>query len=168
MTIEQFKQSHNFSVNEERYQGGKIIETEDIALIDPVMWATNDYFVSLCKWTYPERKVYAKILHITSGRHTENSAHPKGFAIDEVIVGLTLFEVVILGTNIRMNHGPSGMGIYPYAKPIFIHWDFKNWDRDPERTIIWFRDVDGNYVSNSKEPERVNEELISCYDLKMK
>jgi len=38
MTIEQFKQSHNFSLNEERYQGGKII---DMGLIVNKLYFTN-------------------------------------------------------------------------------------------------------------------------------
>jgi len=167
MTIEQYKQSHNFSVNENRYQGGKIIDTEDIEKIDSVMWATNDYYISLCKWTFPERKVYAQITHVTSGKHTKNSAHPKGKAIDEIIVGVSLFEAIALGSSIRLNHGPSGMGFYPYGGLPFIHFDFKDWDRDLKRTVIWFRDVDGNYISTTRDPERVYEELVTCQDVIM-
>jgi len=143
MTIEQYKQSHNFSVNENRYQGEKIIDTEDIEKIDSVMWATNDYYISLCKWTFPERKVYAQITHVTSGKHTKN------------------------GSGIRLNHGPSGMGFYPYGGLPFIHFDFKDWDRDLKRTVIWFRDVDGNYISTTRDPERVYEELVTCQDVIM-
>jgi len=168
MTIEQFKQSHNFSLNEERYQGGKITDTENIEFIDPVMWATNDHFVSVCKWMYPERKVYAKILHITSGNHTMDSAHSVGKAIDEVIVGLTLFEAITIALSIRQNHGPSGLGFYPYSKPIFIHFDQKDWNRDVTRTTVWYRNVDGEYISNTHRPDEVYEELYNCFDLKMR
>lgn len=166
MTIEQFKQSHNFSINETRWDGRKLVDTENIELIDPVMWATNDYFVSLCKWTFPQRKVYAKITHVTSGTHVPDSPHPKGVAIDEIIIGITLFEGVMLARGIRLNHGFSGVGFYPYGV-LFMHVDFKDWNRDLKRTLLWYRDVDGQYIYDHREPEKVNEELMLCNDIRM-
>jgi len=159
MDLENFNKARNFCADEPDYFGRPLRESQDIKTIYPVMWFTHDYFISLCKQTYPDRQVFSRILHITSGRHTENSAHPRGFAIDEVIVGLTFLEAALLALGTRMNHGPSGFGFYPFSRPPFVHYDFKDWDRDVNRCLLWYRDVEGDYINNARDPELVTRKL---------
>lgn len=168
MDLYDFEQLSNFTWSEQNYHGIALIEAENMDRILPKLMIVTDSYISVCKETFSHRKVYARVHHITSGSHSADSAHPSGKAIDLEVVGLTLPEAIMLALGTRTLNGFSGVGFYPYARHPFVHLDIKNWNRDMRRTVIWYRDVEGEYITSTYHMRNVMEELNTWTEAKFR
>jgi hypothetical protein len=163
-----FDQLDNFSLNERNYKGELLREVETIEKIDPYLMQLNDTFVTRCKRLFPARSPYALVHCITSGTHTEDSAHPVGKAIDEEVIGLSFIEAMIQALSVKLGeHQFTGIGIYPFVRRPFIHLDVKSWNRDLSTVTLWYRDVEGEYITSTERYEEVIDQLILWSDARM-
>ena len=118
MTIQEFQHLKNFSIDEKDIFGRVI--TAKIENIQKPLMMKIDKTVTFAKIEYGD---WAKfIVHdINQGKHSKNSFHKVGMAIDGHFYGLSLFDQVMLG----LKEGFHGIGSYPDWEHSGIHFDIR-------------------------------------------
>ena len=122
MTIEGFARLHNFHESELDYRGRPIISKCSLIKLDLI--TRLDKSVSLAKEHYGRDRGKFKIHDFVLDKHSENSKHYTGEAVDGHFYGLSLYESVLIG----MIAGFTGIGYYPEANTPFVHFDIREQD----------------------------------------
>lgn len=134
MTKEEFKQLDNFSINEKDIFGREI--TEDLKNIDKYLMQKIDKCISVAKYEYGNKGAF--IVHdINLGKHSVDSFHYKGMAIDGHFQGLNLHQSVMLG----IQAGFRGVGFYPDWQHPGVHFDI----RGTPHLAMWYK-AENEYV----------------------
>lgn len=148
MTKEAFKQLNNFSLNEKDLFGRPLITKIDE--IDPRLMWKADKMISIAKKEFGNSKGIFIIHDINLGKHSEDSLHYQGKAIDGHFMGLNLYETVMLGVMV----GFKGIGYYPDWNHKGAHLDI----RDISHVLMWYHE-NGEYIyDTSKIIERLANE----------
>lgn len=163
MTKDDFRALKNFDLTEVARDGMPI--TYELEKIRVLMMVNNDLFVSFVKDEFSlsaRPNVYCRIHSIMSGAHDKKGEHPKGNAVDEDFVGLTLREAFMSALMFPW----MGIGFYPRDAGVddkktgktkwavshpFLHLDFRTPRWTNGRKSVWYREK-GKYIS---EPRKV-------------
>ena len=131
MKKEDFTKFKNFKIKEKNVFGKKAFPDVDLLSFD--MMKLLDAQTTFAKDFYSNSKISCIVHATTGGKHSENSQHYKGKAIDVHFRGMTLYEQVMLSLIFPW----SAVGIYPTWKTKGLHLDLR--DREEYKPILlWF------------------------------
>lgn len=143
MTRHSFDRLENFSLREKDEFGRVLEEAQDIELVDGKLMHMLDDLTTLVKREFDYCNPIARVISITSGKHTDGSQHYLGRAVDVYFKGLSLYQMFEMACLFPF----KGVGFYPYVRtiPPYVHLDVRQdqWPRD-----VWYRKANGDYVFN--------------------
>jgi len=143
MTTEEFQRLHNFSIEETDIQGRPIVA--QIGKIQLPLMQKIDTAVSRAKQDYSADGIF--VVHcITLGKHSKESQHYQGKAIDGHFLGLTLYQAVMY----LFKAGFNAIGIYPDWEHRGIHADIREQDHVSTWIGYYMRDDKGEFVLDDK------------------
>ena len=122
MTKEEIKKLHNFDINERDIFGRRIFEKAEGIDAKFIRWL--DRAVTIAKLSYGWQEGMFIVHDINQGKHSPNSYHYKGLAVDGHFVGLSPIEVYIIMSKM----GVRGFGYYPDWQHPGFHFDLRPQD----------------------------------------
>ena len=136
MKLQDFAELRNFQVSEKDIYD-KLI-TEGLEKINLTLMLRLDEAVGFAKQEFGKNNGKFIVHCIMAGKHSKNSYHYKGEAVDGHFAGLDLLQQVFIG----FKAGFKGIGYYPHWNSKGVHFDI----RDQAHVSTWFRLNDSEYV----------------------